>query len=272
MVRDGRAFGVYFAVTAALVGDVPNKLFNVLTQRVTFTQADPSDYTTIVGRGWGSFNDEPGRGLAVEMVDERPVPLEFQTAIPVLEGSGDAYRTLAQRMAQAWAALEQKDPSLKARRAGPVEPLAALIDLPGVMGTLGSGAPAKAVPLGLNDLDRQPTLIEFGAKGPHWLVVGPPVTGKTTVLRSLVRALAHHDSPKQAALVLVDPSDPSRRFFNFGAGGDDTLDRLPHVLATVTNAANWTRWSSACRPSSTGRHGARGPAGYINPPLHLRDH
>ncbi len=236
MVRDGRAFGVYFAVTAALVGDVPNKLFNVLTQRVTFTQADPSDYTTIVGRGWGSFNDEPGRGLAVEMVDERPVPLEFQTAIPVMEGDGDPYRTLAQRMAQAWTALEQKDPSLKARRAGPVEPLAALIDLPGVMGALGAGAPAKAVPLGLNDLDRKPALIEFGAKGPHWLVVGPPVTGKTTVLRSLTLSLAHHYSPQQVALVLVDPSDPSRRFFNFGAGGDDTLDRLPHVLATVTSA------------------------------------
>ncbi len=37
-------------------------------------------------------------------------------------------------------------------------------------------------------------------------------------------------------MILVDPSDAARRFFNFGAGGDNTLDRLPHVLATVTNA------------------------------------
>ncbi len=236
LVRDGRAFGVYFVIAGTLVGDVPNKLFNLLTQRMTFTQVDPSDYTTIVGRGWASFNDEPGRGLTVEPVDERPVPLEFQTAMPVTESSGDAYRELAQRMAQAWAKVEAQNPALTSRRAGPVEPLSALIDLPRLLGPLGAGAPAKAVPLGLNDLDRQPISIEFGAKGPHWLVVGPPVTGKTTVLRSLVLSLAHHYSPEQVALVLVDASDPSRRFFNFGSGGDNLLDKLPHVLTTVTNA------------------------------------
>jgi hypothetical protein len=37
-------------------------------------------------------------------------------------------------------------------------------------------------------------------------------------------------------MVLIDPSDASRRFFNYGAGGDNALDKLPHVLATVTNA------------------------------------
>jgi hypothetical protein len=92
------------------------------------------------------------------------------------------------------------------------------------------------VPLGLNDLDRETTMIEFGAKGPNWIVVGPPVSGKTTTMRSLVLALAHSYPPERVAMVLVDPSDAARRFFNFGAGGENTLDRLPHVLATVTNA------------------------------------
>src|SRR3990172_5702647 len=70
----------------------------------------------------------------------------------------------------------------------------------------------------------------------NWTVIGPPVSGKTTTLRPLVLALAHCYPPDRVAMILVDPSDSARRFFNFGSGGDNTLDRLPHVLATVTNA------------------------------------
>ena len=92
------------------------------------------------------------------------------------------------------------------------------------------------MPVGLNDLDREPMRAEFMAKGPHWIVIGPPVTGKSTVLRSLVLSLAHGYSPEQVAMVLVDPSDTVRRFYNFGGSGDNTLAKLPHVLATVSNA------------------------------------
>ena len=37
-------------------------------------------------------------------------------------------------------------------------------------------------------------------------------------------------------MILADPSDPARRFFNFGGAEGNSLDQLPHVLATVTNA------------------------------------
>ena len=236
MVRDGRAFGVHFAITAPLISDVHSKLFNILGQRITFTQADPSDYSTIVGRGWARFNDEPGRGLAVEMLDGRPQPLEFQTGVPAGEPDGEAYRELAQRMATAWEGLVAETPALAGRRAKPVEPLAEAIDLQTVLPALSKGPAAVSAPVGINDLDREPTVVEFKAKGPHWIVMGPPLTGKTTTLRSLVLSLAHSYSPQQVAMVLVDPSDPARRFFSLGSGNGNTLDKLPHVLATVTDA------------------------------------
>ena len=236
LIRDGRSFGVYFALTAPLIGDIPNKLFGILSQRITFTQADPSDYSTIVGRGWTSFNDEPGRGLVVDLVNSRPQPLEFQTAIPVLGEDTDLFRELSERMAKAWDSMVEADPGLRLRRAKPVEPLADAIDLKSVMPPLGVGPAELVVPLGINDLDREPTLIEFKAKGPNWLVVGPPVTGKTTTLRSLVISLAHSYTPDQVALVLVDPSDAARQFFSYGGGRGNSLDNLPHVLATVSTA------------------------------------
>jgi len=236
LVRDGRTFGVYFVMAASLLNDVPNKLFSLLAQRITFTQADPSDYTMIVGRGWTRINDVPGRGLVVEMLDGQPVPLEFQTGVPTTSEAVDPFRALVQRMAQAWEALEKKTPALRVRRPKPVEPLALMMDLAEVLPPMGEGADLLAAPIGINDLDREPTLVEFGAKGPNWMVVGPPVSGKTTTMRSLVLSLAHAYPPERVAMILVDPSDAARRFFNFGAAGDNTLDRLPHVLATVTNA------------------------------------
>src|SRR5260370_30758404 len=109
LIRDGRSFGVYFVITASLSVDVPNKLFSLLSQRITFTLPDPTDYTTILGRGWVRFNDVPGRGLALQLFGDRPVPLEFQTPLPVGAGAAhgapparDTLRELAQRMATAW--------------------------------------------------------------------------------------------------------------------------------------------------------------------------
>jgi S-DNA-T family DNA segregation ATPase FtsK/SpoIIIE len=235
MIRDGRSFGVYFVVTASLNADVPSKLFSLLGQRITFTMSDPTDYTTIMGRGWVRFNDVPGRGLALQMIGDRAVPLEFQTAVPVGEGAGgDAFRELAERMAAAWQTLEAANPALKARKPKRVEPLPKLVPLQSVLPEFGKGRPNLGVPVGINDLDREPMRVEFMTKGPHWIVIGPPVTGKTTVLRSLVLSLAHSYTPDQVALVLVDPSDTVRRFYNFGGSGENTLANLPHVLATVS--------------------------------------
>ncbi len=236
MIRDGRSFGVYFAITGSVIGDVPSRLFNVLGQRITLTQLDPSDYSMIVGRGWTNINDEPGRGLMVDTVEGRPRPLEFQTAVPGGKPDGEAYRQLAQRMAKAWAALVEETPALATKRANTIEVLPEAIDLKDVLPPLGKGKKPKSVPLGINDIDRKPTIIELQAKGPHWLVLGPPMTGKTTTIRSLVLALAHCYTPDQVAMILVDPSDPARRFFNYGSGDGNSIENLPHVLATVTNA------------------------------------
>ncbi len=234
LVRDGRSFGVYFVVTGTLINDVPAKLFNLMGQRVTFTQGDPMDYSGIVGRGWVPIPDVPGRGLCVEMEGGKPFPMEFHTAIPVGLGEGDPIRELCARMSAAWKMLTDATPMLARKRAKTIEPLGRMIDLASVLPEVGRGEPGIVAPIGLNDLDREPTRVEFGAKGPNWILVGPPVTGKTTALRSLTLSLAHSYSPSEVGLILFDPSDSTRRFYAYGSG-EDTLDKLPHVMATVSN-------------------------------------
>ena len=245
LLRDGRSFGVYFVLTASLLGDITGKMMSLLNQRVTFTQSERMDYMSIVGRGAPRINDTPGRGICVGLVDEKPMPLEFHTAIPMSGDPSDQtdyFRILTQTMAQAWAKLESKDPSLKSRRPRPVEPLPKVIEIATLLPALGQGDPKISVPLGINDLDREPMMLELGAKGPHWMMMGPPVTGKTTSMRALVLSLAYSYPPDTVGLILVDPSDPSRRFYNYGMGTTDAqgnenrLDKLPHVLATVSTS------------------------------------
>jgi hypothetical protein len=52
-------------------------------------------------------------------------------------------------------------------------------------------------------------------------------------MRTLALSLAYCYSPEDVALVFVDPSDTTRRFFNYGSG-ETALDQLPHVLKTVS--------------------------------------
>ena len=72
LVRDGRAFGVFFVITATTPNDLGGKLYTLLTQRLTFTQADRSLYLDIVGPGARSFDNVPGRGLIAVPVKDKP--------------------------------------------------------------------------------------------------------------------------------------------------------------------------------------------------------
>ncbi|MGH2621005.1 MAG: FtsK/SpoIIIE domain-containing protein, partial [Anaerolineales bacterium] len=63
LVRDGRALGIYYAITAGTPNDLGGKLYNLFSQRVTFTLADASMYADVVGRGALSLDNLPGRGL-----------------------------------------------------------------------------------------------------------------------------------------------------------------------------------------------------------------
>ncbi len=227
LVRDGRAFGIYFAITASQTSDVPNKLYNLFTERMSLKLPDPSEYTGIVGRGAPPFNDVAGRGV----VNVNRVPLEFQCAIPVLQRLGDEgtytdegelYEDIAQAMSVAWSGPLPE----------PVEILPDVIRLRDLLPELGTTFPTLEPIIGLNDLDRRPTRINLEKLGPHFLVTGPPLSGKTTVLRSWVLSVAHCYPPDRVAMVLVDPK---KALFNYG--GQFSLADLPHVLAAVSEPA-----------------------------------
>ncbi len=78
------------------------------------------------------------------------------------------------------------------------------------------------------DATLQPALANLSRMGPHFTIVGPPFSGKTTVLYNWIFSLALRYPPQQAPMILIDTQ---RRLFDYG--GRHKLLELPHVLATI---------------------------------------
>ena len=84
------------------------------------------------------------------------------------------------------------------------------------------------VPLGTIDVPleqrRDPLIFDLSGAGGHFIVVGGPLTGKSTVLRSLVMALSLTMTPQEAHFYIVD----------FGGGSFVPFASGAHVAGLVT--------------------------------------
>ncbi len=222
LVRDARAYGLYFMLTGEQPNAIPGKLFSLFTERMTLKLADAGEYSAIVGRGVPGIDEVAGRGfLAIDRT-----PLQFQAALPVAvtpaeeqAGLDDTKKlgNLADKMNQAWTG---------ARPVG-IDVLRPILPLKNV---LPDRAPAKVQTiLGLEDLDLRPAMFDLQLKGPHFVLIGPPLSGKTTALRTWILSLSYMYPPERVAIILIDFQ---QRLFKYG--GKRTLGELPHVLTAVS--------------------------------------
>lgn len=120
-----------------------------------------------------------------------------------------------------WLPPLEESPSLDALFAS-IAPIAATPDR-GLAATGWSGSGRLAAPLGVVDkpYEQRRDLLHVdlsGAAG-HVLIVGGPRSGKSTLARTLVAALALTHTPAEAQFYCLD----------FGGGGLSSLDELPHV-------------------------------------------
>lgn len=219
LARDGRDVGIHIITTAEQVTALPPKLYNLFSERLALRLSEAVEYTAVVGRSQIDVPDLPGRGL----VRLGKTPLEFQVALPLVSDGTEPVdvqevpRSLAQmseQMAVSWAGPKPEQIGI----------LPSLITLSSIF----ERTEDSGVAIGLSDLDLNPMKIDLKSRGPHFTIVGPPLSGRTTVLRSWLLSLAGHNAPSEVAFVLVDFQ---QRFFRYG--GNRSFDELPHVLDTV---------------------------------------
>jgi DNA segregation ATPase FtsK/SpoIIIE-like protein len=225
LIRESRAYGVHFLITADVTGALTGKLFNLITERYTLKLSDPSEYSNVVGRGVpADLSAVPGRGY----VRVGNMPLEFQTALsfPPEENDPDNLTKISRmcsRMEQIW------DNRWKGEKPSTIETLPLRVSLEGLLHeTEVPKIKRLYATIGIDDRSLQAAMIDIERMGPHLTVLGQPFSGKTTTLRSIMLALAAGYPPEELLMVLVDYS---RKLWK---GNDHSLADLPHVVDTIS--------------------------------------
>jgi S-DNA-T family DNA segregation ATPase FtsK/SpoIIIE len=198
-VQEGGSAGIHFIITANGPNDIRTKISSNISLAVALELSDNSEYSYVVGRTGDLF---PARVSGRGLVKSSP-PLEFQTA---LASFGD---TEVDRANGIRAYVEEMDDKWKGMRAPAVPILPEEIEL-GDLVNLGvaTGVAAEeggrlntVVGLCSEDLEPLPMYLE---EGPHFVISGPPQSGKTTLLQSILLGLCARYDESRLSLYLVD--------------------------------------------------------------------
>ncbi|MEM7798450.1 MAG: FtsK/SpoIIIE domain-containing protein [Chloroflexota bacterium] len=227
IVREGRAFGVHVILAAEQPNAVSGKLYGLFTQRLALKLSDTSDYVGVVGRGAKDFGEIDGRGF----VRHDRTALEFQTALPVAPyEDGDAQRVdITQQLVRLIENLRDHEANIpESRLPKPIKPIPLEVFIEEVIDAQSEPARNVRVPIGIDDRSLAPWFLDLKRVGPHVTLLGPPSSGKTTALRTMIYALASRYSPAEVQIVLVDFQ---RRLMTYD--GRHSIGDLPHVLEEI---------------------------------------
>lgn len=199
LISGAQSAGLFLVLASSLQSDIPTDLYANINQRITFIQADQSEYYRIVGMPSeaklmedASKGLRPGRGMS-----RATPPEEYQAALPSY-GENDKEQTenlidLAETMRREWQGALPK----------PVNTLPYLATLSPHL--IGHGTYDYKSPIGLDFMDLQATGLSLVNDGPSFLIGG--VTrqcGKTTLIRTWLLSLAKAFSSKQLQVDLID--------------------------------------------------------------------
>jgi S-DNA-T family DNA segregation ATPase FtsK/SpoIIIE len=236
VARSGLSLKVHLIITADQIGAVPFSIRNSMSGRLALHLEDSADYADIVGRVRGALPEAtPGRGLMRE-TNISPI-LEFQAALPFGELDPPAENILAassedQIFANLTAISRALRMSWTGERPSRIEILNERIGASELPQELQPGGASwgrlgmlPTVTLGMGDRELNWVTLDYSLHGPHFLVLGPPQSGKTNLLHTWVWNLAERYGPDEVQCTLIGMKNRSL----------DDLQLLPNSSIMVDN-------------------------------------
>ena len=189
LLQRGGSFGIHVVLAMTRWNDLRMAHQPLVGTRLELKLNDPAD--SVVGRKLASTirSDQPGRLLTEER-------LFAQVALPVLEdvddeGLGEAIDALAARTAASWEGPAAAPIRLLPTDFSPQE-LPDALDEPDLL------------PFGLRQDTMEPAFLELGSRDQHLMAYGDTRSGKTTLLRGIVRSLLERLTPEELVLAVMD--------------------------------------------------------------------
>jgi len=191
LASQGLSYGVHVMVTANRWAEIRPALKDLLGTRFELRLGDPTESDVDRRVAVNVPHGRPGRGLGRDK-------LHFLVALPRIDavtsaedvgaGIGDA----VSRIRGAW----------RGRTAPPVRMLPELLPYD-VLPAAARQPNPRLVPVGVNEDALAPVYLDFDAE-PHFLCFADGESGKTNLLRTIVRGVVDRYSPQQARMILVD--------------------------------------------------------------------
>jgi DNA segregation ATPase FtsK/SpoIIIE, S-DNA-T family len=214
---EGPGVGITFVLSADRPGALPSRLGSLVSQKIVFRLADPSEFSAIGVRIRDLPVFVPGRAIHGEsrlvlQIGHPGDDLTAQTA-----GTGRQTRP------------QPKRPPVPI---GTLPTTLAFADLPGEAKL----EPFVELPVGISDDSLGPAILTLGP-GDHALVAGPPRSGKSSTL-ALIAALIRAADPATVLVGICDDRSPLHPLEALDAAG--TLAELAHIVrAAPTDGRRW---------------------------------
>ena len=190
IAQRGLTYGVHVIVTAARYAEVRPALKDLLQNRTELRLGDSMeseiDRKVAVNVPAGS----PGRGITASK-------LHFLSGLPRLDGSS-AVTDLSDGVADL---VAQIDAAWTGPRAPQVRMLPAVLD--GYALPKGFEHPELGIAFGVDEVELAPTFVNFETD-PLFIVFGESESGKSALLRMLIKQITERYTPEQAGIVVGD--------------------------------------------------------------------
>ncbi|MDG4856987.1 type VII secretion protein EccCa [Streptomyces sp. T-3] len=190
MATRGLGFGVHVILTASRYTEVRPALKDMLQNRIELRLGDPTESEIDRKVAQNVPAAVPGRGLTQDK-------LHFMAALPRVDGSSetedlsDATGVLIRGINENW----QGNPAPAVRL------------LPTILEAdrlpKGFEHPDRGVAFGIDESQLAPVFVDFETD-PHFIVFGESESGKSAVLRMLIKQITERYTPEQAKIVMGD--------------------------------------------------------------------
>lgn len=196
IIATGLSYGIHIILATNRWAELRPKLRDNIGTRLELRLNDPieSEFGKVAASAIPA--SVPGRGLTKDK-------LQFQTALPSVGSLIGSENFQSFPLQQALELLvQQTQQEWKAAPAPPIRMLPSLVRLQELPQLRVHQPPG--VPIGLEEFRLDPVYIDLISAAPHFIVLGDTECGKTNLLRTWMRGLEQHYTPKQIAFAIVD--------------------------------------------------------------------